>query len=113
MKIGITGATGFIAGELIPRLVERGHECVAFSRNSARSVRGCTATRAIGNGARPDLAGLEALVNLAGESIAGFWTAGKRRRIRESRLDITRALVDAMKSSRIRTLISASATGYY
>jgi len=54
MNIGITGATGFIAGELIPRLVERGHACIAFSRSANREVPGCTATRALGSGARLD-----------------------------------------------------------
>ena len=48
MKIGITGASGFIAGELIPRLVELGHGCVAFSRSAPRNIAGCEETRAIG-----------------------------------------------------------------
>ncbi len=113
MKIGITGATGFIAGELIPRLVERGHVCVAFSRSTSRGVRGCTATRAIGPGVVPDLSGLDACINLAGESIVGRWTAGKKQRIRNSRLEITQQLVLAMKASPVRVLISASASGLY
>ncbi len=104
MKIGITGATGFIAGELIPRLAERGHECVAFSRSANRAVTGCLETRALGTGVTPDLSGLDACVNLAGESVLGRWTAAKKRRIRESRLEVTRALVDAMKSSPVRVL---------
>jgi uncharacterized protein len=113
MKIGITGATGFIAGELIPRLIERGHECVAFSRSALRQVAGCGETRGIGLEAPPDLSGLDACVNLAGESIVGRWTAAKKRRIRESRIGLTRSLVEAMRNSSARVLISTSASGYY
>jgi uncharacterized protein (TIGR01777 family) len=113
MKIGITGATGFIATELIPRLVERGHECVAFSRTAQRVVAGCAETRAIRVDGGPDLSGLDACINLAGESIVGRWTTAKKRRIRESRLNLTRSLVDAMESSPVRLLVNASASGYY
>src|SRR5450432_1116407 len=113
MKIGITGATGFIAGNLIPRLSDRGHECVAFSRTAGRAVPGCRETRALVFGTAPDLAGLDALVNLAGESILGRWTAAKKQRIRDSRVGLTRQLVDAMSASSVRVLISTSASGLY
>jgi uncharacterized protein (TIGR01777 family) len=43
----------------------------------------------------------------------GRWTAAKKRRIRESRLGVTRGLVGAMQNSSARVLISASASGYY
>ena len=56
--------------------------------------------------------------HLAGESVAGRWTAGKRREIRRSRIEGTRYLVAAIgaiaaSSSRPRVLVSASAIGYY
>ncbi len=113
MRIGITGATGFIAGELIPRLAERGHECVAFSRSTSRVVMGCVETRPLGPGVSPDFSGLDACVNLAGESILGRWTTAKKRRIRDSRLLVTRAVVEGMKSGSARVLVSASAAGFY
>ena len=113
MKIGITGASGFIAGQLIPRLSERGHECIAFSRSVGRAVTGCRETRALAPGTAPDLAGVDAVVNLAGESILGRWTAAKKRRVRDSRLGVTRQFVDAMSTSPVRVLISASASGLY
>ncbi len=113
MRIGITGATGFIAGHLIPQLRQRGHTCVAFSRDASQTVEGCEETRTIGGTEPPDLTQLDALINLAGESIQGRWTAAKKKRIRQSRIDITRALVAALPRSEVRVLISASATGYY
>ncbi len=59
--------------------------------------------------------GLEAVVHLAGEPIAGRWTAKKKERIRESRLGGTRQLCEALaKLERPpRVLVSASAIGYY
>lgn len=113
MKIGLTGASGFIAGQLIPRLAKHGHDCIAFSRAAARVVPGCRETRVLHRGTAPDLRDLDAIVNLAGESILGWWTGAKRQRIRDSRVAVTRQLVDAMAGSSVRVLISTSASGLY
>ncbi len=113
MIIGLTGATGFIASHLIPVLRERGHTCIAFSRNPERAVAGCRETRVIHEDRAPDLSELDVVVNLAGESIQGKWSAAKRQRIRNSRVMITRQLVWALRGSPVRTLISTSATGFY
>lgn len=113
MRIGITGATGFIAGTLIPRLRERGNRCVAFSRNPRLIVPGCPETRGIFGDGPPDLRALDALVNLAGESIQGRWTKAKKGRILASRINLTNSLVAALPGTEVRTLVSASATGYY
>ncbi len=113
MRIGITGATGFVASYLIPRLRQRRHSCVAFSRDSTRTVEGCAETRALRENAAPDLSGLDAVVNLAGESIQGLWTAAKKKSIRASRIDLTHSLVAALPHCGVRILVSASATGIY
>ena len=60
--------------------------------------------------------GADALVNLAGESIAaGRWTRAQKARLEHSRLQTTGALVDAVRAARQppRLLLSASAVGYY
>ncbi len=113
MRVGITGASGFIGGHLVRHLGERGHEAVAFSRDPGRRVAGCPETR--GLGASPDLAGLDAVVNLAGESILGWWTAAKRERILASRVEGTGRLVHAIGQADggPRVLLNASATGLY
>ena len=113
MRIGITGATGFIAKNLIPHLRARGHTCIAYSRQSGRPVAGCTETRALGGDSPPDVSALDAIVNLAGESIQGYWTTTKKERIRSSRINFTRALVAALPRSEVRVLVSGSATGFY
>ena len=115
MKIGITGATGFIGRHLIRQLNERGNDCVAFSRSTRQPVGGCVETRAFRPGEPLDLAHLDAVVNLAGESIIGRWTDAKKWRVRESRVRTTERLVEAMGQAAQgpRLLVSASAIGFY
>ena len=115
MKVGITGATGFIARYLIPALVARGHFPVALTRSSGNPVAGCVETRPLPPDAPPDVTGLDAVINLAGESIIGLWTAAKRRRILASRDGTTRWLVAALRATPDgpRVLLNASAVGFY
>ena len=115
MKVGITGATGFIARHLIATLCSRGHDPVAYARSTGSSVAGCIATRPLPADAPPDVSGLDAVINLAGESIIGLWTAAKRQRIHESRVGTTRRLVAALREAPAlpRVLLNASAVGIY
>jgi uncharacterized protein len=101
VRIAITGASGFIA-ERLARALEAKHDEV-------RKV----STR---NGVRPEqFEGCDAVVHLAGEPVAQRWTAEVRERIRTSRVEGTRAVVDALSQlpQPPATLISASAVGYY
>ena len=115
MKVGITGATGFLARHLIPALRARGHAPVAYSRSPDKPVPGCAETRPLLPDTAPDVAGLDAVINLAGESIMGLWTAAKRRRIVESRVGLTRRLVAALRDTpgAPTILLNASAVGFY
>ena len=120
MKIGITGASGFIGRHLIHKLRSHGHECVAFSRSPEKPVAGCAETRIL-RGSRPlDLSRLEGIVNLAGETIIGFWTEAKRKRILDSRVKTTDRIVEALAKMRAandpeipRVLVNGSAIGLY
>jgi uncharacterized protein (TIGR01777 family) len=99
MNVAVTGASGFLGRRLAKLLEKRGHTVRAVSLRSAP---------------RPeDLAGCEAVVHLAGEPIAQRWTAAARERISKSRVQGTRALVDAMRANPPNVLVSASAVGYY
>lgn len=109
--MGITGASGFVGGVLVKEALARNHSVVAFSRTPERKIPGCTETRGLDR--HPDLSGIDAMVNLAGESIFGYWTAAKKRRIRESRVHATRSMVDGIPGSPVRILINASAVGFY
>jgi hypothetical protein len=122
MKILITGSTGLVGTALAQDLQRGGHTV-------CRLVRPATSTQTIGgsqgfdvnwNPATGELGGAavgaDAVVNLAGASIAGgSWTSQRKQLLRSSRVDTTRALVQALAkmSARPRVLVSASATGYY
>ena len=115
MIIGVTGATGFIGRTLLLQAHERGHEVIAFTREPARSVDGALETRRFSVDAPLDLSGCEAIVHLAGEPIAGFWTSQKRQRIVDSRVQGTRRIVEAIASmeNKPEVLVNASAVGFY
>jgi uncharacterized protein (TIGR01777 family) len=122
MKILITGATGFIGSRLCQTLAAAGHTLVALSRNAdAAKRRVPSLQQAFGwqpaSGPPPleTFEGVDAVVNLAGESLAGRWTASKKQAIRDSRLLGTRHLVDAISQlgSKPKALVSVSAVGYY
>jgi uncharacterized protein (TIGR01777 family) len=110
----ISGTSGLIGSALVPALESHGHEVT-------RLVRRPTANR---NELRWDpmhdiapelVSGFDVVIHLSGESVAGRWTAEKKRRIRESRVVSTRNLSRALaKAERPpRTFICASAIGYY
>jgi uncharacterized protein (TIGR01777 family) len=122
MKILITGSTGLVGTALTQDLQRVGHTV-------CRLVRPGTSTQAIGNSQGFDVnwnpatgelggvaVGADAVVNLAGASIAEKrWTPQRKQLLRSSRIETTRALVQALAkmSARPRALISASATGIY
>ena len=109
MKIGIIGATGYIGSRLRKATLASGREVVCFSRKERPGFRQFSLD------AVPDFSGLDAIVNLAGESILGLWTRQKKEKILRSRVDTTRQVLEGI--SRLpdgpRILINASAIGYY
>ena len=109
MRIGITGVTGFVGSCVAAHCASHGHQVVGFSRRSSAE------RRLFRSESPPDLSGLDAMVNLAGEPILGLWTARKRRRIRESRVMGTRRIVEAIeaRTERPGVLVNASAIGFY
>lgn len=115
MKIGVTGATGFIGSRIVEMARERGHSVVGFTRDPRRQIPGCVETRKFSPDEKMDVGGCDAIIHLAGESVFGLWTASKKKRIRESRTLGTRHLVDAMLASADppRVLVSGSAIGFY
>jgi uncharacterized protein len=110
MRLGITGASGFIGGHVTRLAVAKGWEVVSFSRRP-RDER----TRRLVPGEPADVEGLDAVLHLAGEPVVGRWTSEKRRRIMESRVMGTRSLAEgfARAAHPPRVLISSSGIGYY
>ncbi len=117
MKILITGATGFLGRRVCEVLSRAGHTLVALSRDPQRARERVPQLSATfpWESVTQALEGCEAVINLAGETVAGRWTDAKKRTIRESRIAGTRNLVEGLSklSARPKVLISASAIGYY
>ena len=95
MKVGITGASGFLGSFIMGEGKRRGWTVVAFSRGD-KPVEGADETRSLADPGSIDLGDLDGLIHLAGEPIVGFWSKDKKRRIHESRVDLTTDLVEAM-----------------
>lgn len=117
MRIAVTGAGGLIGSAVTPLLAAAGHEVVPLVRRVPRP--GERAVRWNPETGEIDAAGLEgfdAVIHLAGENIsAGRWTAARKAAIRDSRVRGTALLCDVLASCARppKTLISASAVGYY
>jgi uncharacterized protein len=134
MKVLITGATGLVGTALVKRLVADGHTVCRLVRRETVSRKSDSGGQATGQlvfdvpwdpeasdglsfaDSQGDIAGAEAVVNLAGASIAGGrWTTQRKMVLRSSRVKTTRSLVAAL--GRLKTpptvLLSASAVGYY
>ena len=110
MRLGITGASGFIGRRAAEMARARGWEVIPFSR-APRDA----ATRKFLPGEPADVDGLDAVLHLAGESVLGLWTKGKRARIMDSRVLGTRSIAEGFARAKHppRVLISGSAIGYY
>jgi uncharacterized protein (TIGR01777 family) len=100
-----------------------GHQVTSLTRNPDRALGllGPTVTQVAwgdkaGNAWQRAVAEADAVIHLAGESVAGQrWSPEYKARIRSSRVETTQAIVDALRAaeSRARTLVCASAVGYY
>lgn len=120
MKVLITGATGTIGRELCRRLLEQGDEVRVLTRRAGASpIPGTTAWQWNPTAEVPPaeaLDGVEAVVHLAGEPVAGGrWTSELKQRIRDSRVVGTKNLVDGILRQSVppRVVVGASAVGFY
>ena len=113
--IVVSGASGLIGSALVPELERLGHRVLRLVRREpigANEVRWNPSAHLFDE---RQLANVDVVVNLVGETIAQRWTTARRRRIRDSRVASTDALVTAIAKTpkRAMALINASAIGYY
>ena len=113
----VTGATGFVGRELTRSLIARGDSVIALSRHPQRAcdlfgpcVQVCGSLSEIGAHQQ-----IDAIVNLAGAPVIGWWTSAKRRRLIGSRLQTTEQVLDLIRRLQRKpsVLINASAIGFY
>lgn len=122
MKIAITGASGFIGSRIAANLTQRGFAVTALTRDVERAKPKLPGVELV----RADLEqpglwcdrldGIDAVINLAGEPIAGArWDARQKQLLRDSRVETTRNIVEAIAKCTVppRVLVSASGVDYY
>jgi uncharacterized protein len=112
LVIAVTGASGLVGSQLTAMLSTGGYEVIRLVR---RSPSGPGELQWDPQRPAPGLLdGVDAVVHLAGESIAGRFTDAHRHAIRESRIEPTRRLAElAGRTGGVRAFVSASAIGYY
>jgi uncharacterized protein (TIGR01777 family) len=124
IRVGITGATGYVGTPLVRALVGRGDQVRVFTRDPERArqllgdVDAAPAYLEAPGAWQQQVAGLDVIVHLAGESIgSGRWSSRKKQMIRDSRVESARHVADAIgmapDGQRPRTLVSASGADYY
>ena len=121
MKILVTGATGLVGTALVAALAREGHTVCRLVRSATKKTGGTVGTFDVAwDPETGDLGGAavgaEAVVNLGGASIvAGRWTDARKKILRTSRVDSTRALIAALGKMNAKpdVLVSASAVGFY
>lgn len=121
MNVTLTGATGLIGTGIVRALQARGDAVTVLSRDpdKARAALGDVDAHAWRPREEPPpaaaLSGRDAVVHLAGESVAQRWTDDARRAIHDSRERGTRNLVAGLAAAEQRpgVLVSASGVNYY
>ena len=116
MRVLVTGASGLVGSQLVPALEHGGHRVTRLVRRATRSGDEALWNPLTGEIDPAAVEACDAVINLAGESIAsGRWTATKKAQIRDSRVQGTQTLATALARlpQRPRTLVNASAIGYY
>jgi hypothetical protein len=121
LTVAITGATGLIGSTLAASLTAEGHAVRRIRRGagtrpeSTRARGDITWDPAAGRLDPRDLEGVDAVVHLAGESVADRWTKARKKEILASRVNGTRLLAGTL--ARLErppsVLVSGSAVGYY
>lgn len=116
LNVLISGATGLVGSALRSFLTAGGHRVIPLQRRKAPASDGLPSWNPASGHANLQSAGpLDAVVHLAGESIAQRWTPAAKQRIRDSRIAGTRLLCEtvAQMPQPPRVLVCASGVGYY
>jgi uncharacterized protein len=121
-RVLITGGSGFVGRKLASELLARGDQVTVLTRDVASAKKRLSAPVRVAAWT-PERAGawgdelevVDAVVHLAGESVAQRWTEEKKKAMESSRIDSTRLLVEAIGRAKKKpgVFVCASATGIY
>lgn len=115
MNVLLTGGTGFVGTKLTERLLEKHAHVYILTRKPEMALPKDGVTY-IGYDANPEkLPSIDAVINLAGDSLFGYWTKRKKERILTSRVKTTKKVLSFIEQLNVKpgVFISASAVGYY
>jgi uncharacterized protein (TIGR01777 family) len=116
MRILVTGGSGLIGSAAVALFRSRGHDVIRLVRSGSPGQGEAAWDPAKGTIDKTALEGLDAVVHLAGENIAAArWTEEQKARIRDSRVNGTRLLSEALAglANPPKVFVAASATGFY
>ncbi|MDX1436825.1 MAG: TIGR01777 family oxidoreductase [Anaerolineales bacterium] len=128
MNVIITGGTGLLGKSLVPEIESAGYKVIVLTRNPEKyagmfpaSVELVAWDARSAQGWAGYAEGAKAIINLAGENLAGYsffpkrWTDERKKLIRDSRLASGRAVVEAVQAAEEKpeAVVQVSAVGYY
>ncbi len=115
MNFLITGGTGFIGKHLTAKLITKGHHVFVVTRSPQSHKDTKHVTYLSYQDDVQDFPAIYGVINLAGESLFGYWTEEKKKKIRQSRIEATKNLIELVSklNEKPKVFINGSAVGYY
>lgn len=119
MIIMIAGASGFIGKKLCEHLHQQGHQILTVGRKNSnksfpyQTLNWSDIEQSVQLGHQRSFPTPQIVINLAGETIQGYWTKRKKQKILQSRLSTNQLLLQFCQKNSVKNYMTASAIGYY
>lgn len=115
LKILVTGGTGFIGKELVANLLSQNYQVVVLTRSKRLAAKSTNDRLVFINNLKEAIFDYDIVINLAGEKIDQRWNVKSKKKIYNSRINLTANLVNLINNSKKKPqlFISGSAIGYY